>query len=279
MKTIIVDDDLMGTEIFEQEFGQLLDIDIVGRFENGEDALHFAQSNPVEFALMDIMLPGMSGIDLGYELKKLNPDMIIIYLTGYSRYVVDTMRMKADYCIMKPYDIRDIRDAAMRVKLLSKRFQKRMQIVTCGRFEVFVDGKPVHFGNNKARELFALCVDREGAAVSMEEAIDVLWPERIYDDRVKRLYRKSVGAILSALEAVGERAVFVSNRGSCYLVRDKVECDLYHILDEGQLSARQRDILLNQGYMMDYSWAETRNSRFFSMLYQNDEEKRPELSL
>lgn len=268
MKTIIVDDELWATEYFEQECRGLLDIEVIGKFDNGEDALEFAKTHFIEFALMDIMLPGINGIELGAELKKLQPDMILIYLTGHSRFVVDALRIKADYCIMKPYDRRDIYDAVMRVKLLSKRLQKRTRIVTYGRFEVYVDNRPVYFGNSKARELFALCVDREGAAVSMEEAIDVLWPERYYDDKVKRLYRKAVGAISSALEKFGITDVFENKRASCHIVRDNVECDLYHFLEDRTLLPEQKEILLNLGYMVDYSWAEIRNSQFAAILYE-----------
>lgn len=175
MKTILVDDELFAMEQFEQECRELAEIELVGKFDRSEDALSYAKKNPVEFALMDICLPGMDGIELGKELKKINPDVILIYVTGHSKYVVDTLKIKADYCVMKPYDKEDIADAIARAKLLSNRFHKRMRVVTFGKFEVYVDEKPLHFGNAKARELFAYCVHREGATIMMDEAIDVLW--------------------------------------------------------------------------------------------------------
>ena len=268
MKTILVDDELFSMKQFEQECRELKEIELVGKFDNAEDALAYAKSHKVEFALMDICLPGMNGIELGCELKKINPDIILIYVTGYSRYVVDAMKMKADYCIMKPYDKADIADALMRVKLLSKRFQKRVRIVTFGRFEVYIDDKLLYFSNGKAKELFAYCVDREGANVAMEEAIDILWPDRPYDDRVKRLYRKAIGAIQASQEAKGIKDVFVNNRGSCHIERKNVDCDLYHLLD-GELSRLQQENILAAGYLTDYSWAEARNVKLTELLTGN----------
>lgn len=258
MRTILVDDQLLSLAQFEEECREISDIQLVGKFDNGEDALQFARNNLVEFALLDVEMPGMNGIELGAELKKLNPNMILIYVTGHSRYVVDTMRMKADYCIMKPYDKRDIMDAIMRVKLLSKRMENRVKINTFGRFEVYVDEKPVYFGNNKARELFALCVDKNGASVSMEEAIDVLWPERPYDDKVKRLYRKAVNAIQNVLEELWVSDVFESHRGSCHILREKVDCDLYRFMAGQGTDNSLRQELQQKGYLYDYSWAEIR---------------------
>lgn len=227
MKTILVDDQLLAMEQFEQECEGLEEIELVGKFDNAEDALQYATNNPVEFALMDICLPGMNGIELGRELKKINADMILIYVTGYSSFVVDTMKIKADYCIMKPYDKADIADAVIRARLLSNRFRKRMRVVTFGRFEVYVDENPLYFGNSKAKELFAYCVHREGAIVTMEEIIDVLWPDRPYDDKVKRLYRKAVSAILTTLEEVNLQRVFISNRGNCHVEKSNMDCDLF----------------------------------------------------
>lgn len=255
MKTILVDDQLLAMEQFEQECRELEYIELVGKFDNAEETLEYAKNNLVEFALMDICLPGMNGIELGKELKKLYPDVILIYVTGYSNYVLDALKIKADYCIMKPYDKEDITDAIQRAKLLSNRFRKRIQVVTFGRFEVYVDEKPLYFANGKARELFAYCVHREGASVTMEEAIDILWADRPYDDRVKRLYRKAVNAIQTALEEVRLENVFVSNRGSCHVERSSIDCDLFRFY-EGEMPETQ--MILNFEYLADYSWAEDR---------------------
>lgn len=266
MRTILVDDELFSLAQFEAECRDIPEIQLTGKFDNSLAALEFARSHPVDFALLDVEMPGMNGIELGRELKKLNPDMILIYVTGYSRYVVDALKIKADYCIMKPYDKRDIEDAIMRVKLLSKRMEKRMKITTFGRFEVFVDGQPLYFGNSKAKELLAFCVDKLGAEVSMEEAIDVLWPERPYDERVKRLYRKAVIAIQTVLEEQWLKGTFVNRRGCCHVVREKVDCDLFHLLEGTFETAGAADGLLKKGYMFEYSWAEHRYMELIRML-------------
>lgn len=266
MRTILVDDELLALAQFEEECRDIPEIELVGKFSDAQEALRFASTSPVDFALLDVEMPGMNGIELGKELKKRNPNMILIYVTGHTKYVVETMQMKADYCIMKPYDKVDIQDAVMRVKLLSKRLESRVKIHTFGQFEIYVENKPVYFGNNKAKELLAVCVDKDGAGVTMEEAIDILWPERPYDEKVKRLYRKAVNAIETVLEELHAEEIFEARRGVCRIIKDKVDCDLYRLRGGQALENYSREQLRQKGYLYEYSWAEMRQMEILRML-------------
>ena len=75
----------------------------------------------------------------------------------------------------KPYDRKDIEEVLERARLLARRQNKRVYFRTFGRFDMFVDGRAVYFENAKAKELLALCVDRRGGIVTIEEAADKLW--------------------------------------------------------------------------------------------------------
>lgn len=257
MKTILVDDELLSMQQFEEECKLIPEIDLVGKFADAKEAYEFAKNNQVEFALLDIEMPVMNGLELGRKLKKINQDMIIIYVTGYAGYVAETLKVKADYCIMKPYNKQDILDAVYRAKLLSKRFKKRLRAETFGRFCLFADEQPVYFPNSKAQELLALCIHREGGIVTMEQAISELWPDRPYDDKVKRLYRKATASIQEVLSEYGVFDLFVSKRGSCMIRKENLDCDLYSLLD-GEEITEARLAGLGEGYMIDYSWAESR---------------------
>ena len=222
MNTILVDDDRLSLKQLKQECMGISDIDVVGEFQNAQEALSYAKKNPVDFALLDIEMPEMNGLDLGKRLKEINKEMVMIYVTGYTQYVVDTLKMKADYCIMKPYDRQDIMDAVERAALLSKRLTRRVQVRIFGRFEVFVNDKLLDFRNKKAKELLALCMDHAGGSVGMEEAIDKLWPDRAYDEKVKRLYRKAVISIQNVLGEANAPKFFVSKRGECHVLPQKL---------------------------------------------------------
>ena len=52
--------------------------------------------------LLDIIMPGMNGIDLGLQLRRDTPDAKIIYLTTSSEYAVDSYRVRAFDYLIKP---------------------------------------------------------------------------------------------------------------------------------------------------------------------------------
>ena len=140
MKTIIVDDELWSVDQFKIECEKIEDVSLVGYFDNPYDAINFSKNNYIELALLDIEMPGMNGIELAKELKKIHPAIIIVFVSAYNNYLEEVIKIHADYYLLKPYTKEDIEDVISRAKLLVKRQKKRIRIVTFGQFDVFVDG-------------------------------------------------------------------------------------------------------------------------------------------
>jgi DNA-binding NtrC family response regulator len=73
---------------------------------NGMDALEQVRENDFDVVLLDVLMPGMNGIDTLKEIKKIKPRTEIIMLTGHASVEVGIEGMKAgafNY-IMKPFD-------------------------------------------------------------------------------------------------------------------------------------------------------------------------------
>ncbi len=73
----------------------------------GEEALQFCRENFVDFVLLDIRLPGVSGIDLIPKLKEINPLIKVIMVTALSDIdlVVRAMSMGASDYVVKPVNL------------------------------------------------------------------------------------------------------------------------------------------------------------------------------
>ena len=132
MKTILVDDMLLDLQLFELKCADMPDFEIVGKFTNPDQAIAYAAGHVVDFALLDIDMPGMNGMELAQRLRQIRRDIIIVFATAHPKFAVDALRMKADYMIFKPFDREDIADVMERAKLLRRRQNKRFFFRTFG---------------------------------------------------------------------------------------------------------------------------------------------------
>ena len=80
---VIVEDDRGFREEIVQILQTAADINCVGAFASAEEALPQILEKRPDVVLMDIKLPGMSGIQCVSEIKKVAPDMQIIMVTIY----------------------------------------------------------------------------------------------------------------------------------------------------------------------------------------------------
>ncbi|BCS88027.1 response regulator [Pseudodesulfovibrio sediminis] len=76
----------------------------VANFTEEEDALTYAGKHAVELAILDIKLKKMTGVEALEELKKINPDMKAIMLTGYPTLETarESLRLGAEEYCVKP---------------------------------------------------------------------------------------------------------------------------------------------------------------------------------
>lgn len=253
MKTILVDDELWAMSRFERECAQNPQFDIVGMFEQPADALEYAYHHRVDFALLDIEMQEIDGLTLGKKLRELHPEIIIIYVTAYSQYSIEAMKMKADYFVLKPYTVEDVEDALRRAKLLSARQDKPVVIKTFGYFEVLVNGEPVYFSSAKAKELLAVLVDRQGGIVTAEQVLALMWEDRPHDDNSLSLCRKAAFRLRKTLEGAGIGEILVEDKNGRRLNTALVDCDYYRFLAGDEQARRQ----FGGMYMLNYSWGET----------------------
>ena len=223
MKVILVDDEPLSLNLFKLECGNMPGFDVVGFFDNSADALAYARENPVDFALLDINMPEMSGIELARRLRLCRPGMVIIFVTAHPEYAADAIHAKADFVVFKPYEREDILDALERARLLSERQKKRIRFRTFGHFDLFVDGKLVSFKSAKAKELLALCVSRMGGEVTIYEMVDTLWAGT-GDQGLG--YRTTIKALADALKEVNAEKILKRKRSVLYLDTDEFDCDL-----------------------------------------------------
>lgn len=83
-----------------------LGLEVAGTASNGNEALAFITSNPVDILITDIRMPGMDGLKLSQRVRESHRDILIVLLTGYAEFEYARKGIElqvTDYCL-KPID-------------------------------------------------------------------------------------------------------------------------------------------------------------------------------
>ena len=122
---------------------------------SAEAALEINKSQQFDLVITDLSMPGMDGIKLLTEVKKLNPDIGSIILTGYGDMTsaIEALRLGADDYLLKPCDSEELqlrtsrciknREAHQKVK-----FYENI-LPVCSYCKSIRDDKGVEHGNGK----------------------------------------------------------------------------------------------------------------------------------
>lgn len=78
--------------------------------DNGEDGLRLGLSGPLDLAVLDVMLPGISGFEVCARLRAARPQLAILMLTakGSEDDVVRGLTSGADDYVTKPFSLREL---------------------------------------------------------------------------------------------------------------------------------------------------------------------------
>lgn len=272
MYVLAVDDERIMLKELTIELGQVFpNADIQG-FQDPMEAEQWAsdltqEGKSLDYAFLDIKMRGMSGIELARRLKKLHPGTVLIFCTAYTEYAFDAVGMYAKGYLMKPISAKNIvRTLDEMVYDWRKSLDVQNQsfwIKTFGNFEVFVDGKPLVFEREKAKEMLAFLVDRAGATVTTEQLAVVLWEDRPYDKTLKNYVSTVLGSLRRTLHKVGKEDILIKTRNHLSLNPEKIKCDAYDY-EKGVMSAVNS---FRGEYMVNYSWAEFKTGTYVTMEY------------
>jgi two-component system response regulator HydG len=78
--------------------------------ENGYQAIEAAKRTPFDLVFMDIKMPGINGVQTFREIKKINPEAVVVMMTAYSveDLIRESLEEGAYAVVYKPFDIDDI---------------------------------------------------------------------------------------------------------------------------------------------------------------------------
>ena len=117
IRTLVIDDEQPARERLKQLLGAHADVEIVGEADDGVQAAEKIAELSPDLVLLDIQMPGASGLDVAASLGRPRP--AVIFCTAYDQYAVDAFELSALDYLLKPVNRARLAAALDRVRSAS----------------------------------------------------------------------------------------------------------------------------------------------------------------
>lgn len=190
---------------------------------DGEDALDMANREHPDLVILDLMLPGIDGLEVCRQLKKENKTefipIIMLTAKGQESDKVVGLEMGADDYITKPFSPRELIARVKAVLRRAKDKEKAPEILKIGelsidssRIQVSIKGKPIEL-TSKEFELLKILLKAKGRVLSRDYLLDTIWG---FDHAVEiqtRTVDVHIRTLRKKLKNEAKRIVTVKNYG------------------------------------------------------------------
>lgn len=189
IKVLLVDDHTLIRAVITKLLKAAADIDIIGEASNGDDAVKFVRSNEVDVALVDISMPGMSGVEVTRRLLQIHPTIKIIALTSHDDdlYTAQVLKLGAAGYLTKGTTAQELIDAIRIVNQNKRYLTAHVAEQMAGKYLTGVYTNP--FDNLKSRELEILLLISQGKK-AVEIADKLFLSAKTVNSYRYRLYKK-----------------------------------------------------------------------------------------
>lgn len=176
---------------------------------SGEEAIELIKENNLSIALLDVMLPGISGFDVCKFLRKNYPSTRVIMLTakGMESDKIIGLNYGADDYVVKPFSVKELmaRVNAMARRLNEDKKQINNKMMQSDNFIIDTKKRKVFKGDIEfdltptEYAIIHLLISHKGDALSRNEILDKVWGNdyvgdyKIVDVNIRRIRSKIEG--------------------------------------------------------------------------------------
>ncbi|OPX44181.1 transcriptional regulatory protein YpdB [Ruminiclostridium hungatei] len=289
LKTILVDDEILALKMMEHLLKPYKEnLMLVGTFTGYKEAIKKCEQQVIDLAFIDMEIPGMNGIRLAEKLFSINPQINIIFVTGFQEYAVKAFELNAVDYLLKPVSKERFRKTVERI-LTSRGIlgpannaggdagtrEKAYRILCFGGLEVLnskQEKQAVLWRTAKSAELFAYLVHYKGKLVHKNKIIEALWPDSD-PEKASMLLHTSIYSIRRTLKNIGIDGCVIYRNSSYLFDTEKFYCDITEMeeilelidINEENIQLAEKLFNLYRGDYFegeDYFWAEVERERY-----------------
>ena len=114
MKILIVDDEALARARLLRMLNTL-GLDDVTEVSSADEAIQALKASKFDLAFLDINMPQVSGLELGYELRYIDANVAIVFQTAYDEHALKAFDIGAVGYLVKPYSIEQLKQVVERL--------------------------------------------------------------------------------------------------------------------------------------------------------------------
>lgn len=274
MRIMIVDDEHLNLKLTQYLLRKFDLVNIIGVYTDPRQVLKDIEAMLPDAIFVDIEMPHMNGIELARQIKLLNENVQIVFVTAHSNYALDAFEVEAVHYLLKPLTGESVKMTLNRLSkyqavmdVQQQSVKNQMRIETFGGFKLYgaEENQLVQWPTKKAQELFLLFVCNHGKAIDKWEICELLWSDA-QPRKVEHRLHSTINRLKSALNSAGIENVVKRNKSmySCELAQFR--CDLWSfeqllsmhpIITIDNISLYEQIIALNAEVWLrgeDYNW-------------------------
>ena len=190
---------------------------------NGKSGLETFKDEDFDICIFDIMMPKMDGFELAEEVRKMDTDVPIIFLSAKTLKEdrIKGLRLGADDYLVKPFSIEEL---ILKIEVFLKRSQKNNKVeksvYEIGKYQfdtknfiLFNEEEKVGLTQREA-ELLKLFLDNKNLVLKREQILTALWGTDdyfmgrsldVFISRLRKILSNEKGISIENLHGIGFR--------------------------------------------------------------------------
>jgi two-component system LytT family response regulator len=206
LRTVVVDDEQLGRELLRVLLAEHEDVEVVAECRNGQEAIDYLQTKPVDLLFLDIQMPKIGGFEVVERvgIQHLPPT---IFVTAYQEHAVRAFDVHAVDYLTKPVEKERLHTALTRVQ---EKIAARAALLTQAQLAELLNGMRANYPSrflvkDGAKEIllpvediewieaaeYYSCLHASGRRYMLRETISNL-ASRLDPEQFVRIHRSSV---------------------------------------------------------------------------------------
>ncbi|WP_458122246.1 response regulator [Paenibacillus sp. Z6-24] len=186
IKAFLIDDEKLCLQYMRTMLQEIPAIKVVGECSDSLVALDAVLQLEPDVIFMDIVMPGISGLEIARSIRQLLPDTQIVFVTGSDACAVEAFEMNALDYLLKPVRQERLAKTVARLLPAAPSVDNAARLVVCcfktlklvytSPYHAKPTKVPFRWRTSRAQAVFAYLLHYRGTFVSKDALLHEFWP-------------------------------------------------------------------------------------------------------